>query len=430
MSLLFDSVALDRSGLRFVEPATEAAYRTWRVRRALRFARLGTVSGIVAWCGILVAIYAGIPERFAESAALIVLLIQPLQIAALASTYTRRWQQWAMPLMAVSNGVAGFLTIVVAMVAVGTPGVAAAAVTLLVYHAFTIFRMPPLLALLAVSPYVALTLVILARAYLDGLLTRADLTGYCVPPLAAMVTGVMVCVEIERAARETFHNERVIEQQQEALAGERANLSKFLAPEVAALVREQGIEATLTQHSLPITAVCCDLRGFTAYTEQHGAAQMAVVLREYYEIVIDVARRYGGTVKDFAGDGALVLVGAPLPRDDHAEAGVSLARDLLAAVERLTSRAGSESAPLGIGAGVASGICAVGAIGSQNRLEYTAIGAPVNLAARLCAHAGHRQILIAPATATLVPSRSEWQSTALHLKGFDGPIAAVIETVS
>ena len=56
----------------------------------------------------------------------------------------------------------------------------------------------------------------------------------------------------------------------------------------------------------------CDLRGFTAYTEKLGAAQMALVLREYYETIVTVAKRYGATVKDFAGDGALILVGAPL----------------------------------------------------------------------------------------------------------------------
>ena len=77
-----------------------------------------------------------------------------------------------------------------------------------------------------------------------------------------------------------------------------------------------------------LTAVSIDLRGFTHYTKIHGAAQMAIVLRDYYETVIEASREFGGTIKDFAGDGALILVGAPFQRNDHARAGLKLAREL------------------------------------------------------------------------------------------------------
>jgi len=195
------------------------------------------------------------------------------------------------------------------------------------------------------------------------------------------------------------------------------------------MVRERGIEATLVPETLTLTAVCCDLRGFTRYTEMQGASQMALVLRAYYETIVAVAKRYGATVKDFAGDGALILVGAPISRSDHAEVGLKLARELILDVKKITDAMRGEGAALGVGAGVASGACAVGAIGSQSRLEYTAVGSAVNLASRLCSRAGDAEVLIAPATAALVPRDPAWQTTSMQISGFSEPLSVLIETV-
>jgi class 3 adenylate cyclase len=423
-------LALEHWGLRFADPAAETDYRRWRVTSTLPFTRIGMTAGVVAWTVVLIAIYLGIPEGFRRAAAWILGVIMPLQLAAIVATYPRMLHRWAMPLTVLANAVAGFLAIAVSIAIVGSPGVAAGGVTLVVYFAFTIFRMSPPQALLAVMPYVLVIVYVLVAAFLSGRLGQAEFTGYMVVPLTAMLTGLVVCAALERIARETYRNERIIADQQQALLEERANLSKFLAPEVTQMVRERGLEATLAQQSLTITAVCCDLRGFTAYTEHHGAPQMAVVLREYYETVVEVARRYGGTVKDFAGDGALILVGAPLPRPDHAQGGLDLARDLVRTVGRMTARFATPAAPLGVGAGVASGTCAVGAIGSQNRLEYTAVGAPVNLAARLCAHATDGQILIAPDTASAVARGVSWREERVQLKGFTDVIPVTVEVCS
>jgi class 3 adenylate cyclase len=249
-------------------------------------------------------------------------------------------------------------------------------------------------------------------------------------PLMTIMTGLLVCGVLEYVTRQAYRSERVIARQQQALMEERAQLSRFLAPEVTRMVRERGIEATLVHETLTLTAVCCDLRGFTTYTEKHGASQMALVLREYYETIVAVAKRYGATVKDFAGDGALILVGAPISRPDHAEVGLQLARGLIVAVKRVTDAMSREGAALGVGAGVATGACAVGAIGSQSRLEYTAVGSAVNLASRLCSRAGDAEILIAPATAALVARDSTWRAQPMRLSGFDEPLSVLIETVS
>ena len=113
--------------------------------------------------------------------------------------------------------------------------------------------------------------------YRAARLNTAEIWAYTLMPLMTIMTGLLVCAVLETITRQAYRSERVIAQQQQALMEERAQLSRFLAPEVTRMVRERGIEATLVPETLTLTAVCCDLRGFTRYTEQHGAAQMARV---------------------------------------------------------------------------------------------------------------------------------------------------------
>lgn len=426
MAVATDDLSLNPAGLRFTDPATEADYARWRVRHTLPTIRSGQIAAIVAWTSVLTAIYFGVPERFAQAVRWVVVGMFPMHFGAIAATYRPSVQRLAMPITGVNNAGAGFMAIALSLVITRSLGVVAGSTTLVVYFALTIFRMPPLLGIAAVIPYVVYAVYLLVDGFMQGTLDRAEFTGYLILPATATVSGFVVCAAMERTTRETYRNERIIERQQQALDEERANLSKFLSPEVSRMVKERGIEGTLIQHTLPITVVCSDLRGFTAYTERFGAGLMATVLREYYDTVVTVAKNYDGTVKDFAGDGALILVGAPVSRPDHAEAGLALARDLATSCAQLVARYNTPEAPLGIGIGVATGMCAVGAIGSQNRFEYTAVGHAVNLAARLCAAATHGQILVCPTTAAASP-QSHAPRQAMRFKGFDEEVTVTIE---
>ncbi len=177
--------------------------------------------------------------------------------------------------------------------------------------------------------------------------------------------------------------------------GERgAFLSRFLSPQVAEQVRVGGLTTVMQPGEAVLTVVACDLRGFTAYAE--GVPSQAVIdlLGEYYETVGAAVAEVDGTIKDYAGDGILILIGAPLPHPDHAAAGLRLARRIHQVTRPVLDRWATEPHPLGIGVGVAGGRVTVGAIGSDARMEYTAVGTPVNLAARLCSAASDGEILI------------------------------------
>jgi class 3 adenylate cyclase len=206
--------------------------------------------------------------------------------------------------------------------------------------------------------------------------------------------------------------------------GERsAFLSRFLSPQVAEQVRADGLTTVMQPGELDLTVVACDLRGFTSYAE--GVPSQAVIdlLGEYYEAVGRAVAEVDGTIKDYAGDGVLVLVGAPLARRDHAVAALSLARRLHDVTRPVIDRWSTGPHPLGIGVGVASGRVTVGLIGSDARMEYTAVGTPVNLAARLCSAAAAGETLVDERLAAAAGTVGLVAQDPMRLKGFEAEVA-------
>lgn len=207
--------------------------------------------------------------------------------------------------------------------------------------------------------------------------------------------------------------------QYHVLQGQRGQfLSRFLSPQVAEVVNSRGLKAAMEQAHIEISVVCCDLRGFTAYASAHPSSRTIEVLRDYYSVVGKVVAEYGATIKDYAGDGILILVGAPLAIPDHARVSLEMAERIRDAGRALTKRWSTSRGRLGIGVGVASGFVTVGVIGSDSRLEYTAVGPAVNLASRLCEEAAHKEILIAPRTAELAGRDDLKPQRAGVIKGF------------
>ena len=135
------------------------------------------------------------------------------------------------------------------------------------------------------------------------------------------------------------------------------------------------------------TVLFSDLRGFTTFAERTAPEVVVDVLNRYFSEMSDAVLDNGGTLLGFLGDGILAVFGAPIASDDHADRALTAARQML--YERLPqfnawacSTLGSE-AEFRMGVGMCSGPFMSGNVGSSRRLEYTAIGDPVNTAARL-----------------------------------------------
>jgi class 3 adenylate cyclase len=191
--------------------------------------------------------------------------------------------------------------------------------------------------------------------------------------------------------------------------GQRAQfMSQFLAPQVAELVRTRGLRNAMARQRQTVSVACVDIRGFTSYAQANPPEKVMRLLRDFYGALGAAAAESGGTIKDLAGDGALILLGAPVAFPDHAARALGLARSLQ---DRTRSVVRKYSSRLGLGVGVATGEVAVGIVGQGARYEYVAVGPAVNLASRLCDEARDGEIRVDAETLTRagepLPERSE-----------------------
>lgn len=171
--------------------------------------------------------------------------------------------------------------------------------------------------------------------------------------------------------------------------GQRGEFMKqFLSPEVAKLVNHKGLHNAFPEKLADITAVDCDIRGFTAYAEAQQSQQVIGLLKAYYRTIGEVAKSFDATIKDYAGDGVLILVGAPLEVAHHETVALNMATQIQLRTRPLLQQYG-----LDLGIGVASGKVTVGLVGDA-RMEYAAIGSAVNRASRLCQQARGGNILV------------------------------------
>jgi adenylate cyclase len=131
-----------------------------------------------------------------------------------------------------------------------------------------------------------------------------------------------------------------------------------------------------------ITVMFVDLRGYTAFCESRPPAEIFTTVNRYTEAVSAVIRQQGGTIVEFNGDGMMAVLGASGPVRDKETRAVHAARELIAAVAALGPPSPTEGV-LAVGVGVATGRAFVGTLRSADRLIWTAVGNPVNLAARL-----------------------------------------------
>jgi class 3 adenylate cyclase len=173
-------------------------------------------------------------------------------------------------------------------------------------------------------------------------------------------------------------------------------LRRFLPPQVADLIVTSGTEKQLESHRREITALFCDLRGFTGFSESSDPEDVMALLREYHAAIGGIINKYGGTLERYAGDGVMVVFNDPIPVDNPALHAVLMAIDMRAAIGTLIEKWRKLGHDIGFGIGIAHGFATLGTIGFEGRFDYAAIGTVSNVASRLCDEAKPGQILISP----------------------------------
>jgi adenylate cyclase len=173
-------------------------------------------------------------------------------------------------------------------------------------------------------------------------------------------------------------------------------LRRFLPPQVADLIVASGTEKQLESHRREITALFCDLRGFTGFSESSDPEDVLALLREYHAAIGQIIVKYGGTLERFAGDGVMVIFNDPVPVENPTLQAVLMALDMRAAIGGMIEKWRDLGHDLGFGIGIAHGFATLGTIGFEGRFDYAAIGTVSNVASRLCDEAKPGQILISP----------------------------------
>jgi class 3 adenylate cyclase len=201
-------------------------------------------------------------------------------------------------------------------------------------------------------------------------------------------------------------------------------LRRFLPPQVADLIVSSGGEKQLESHRREITALFCDLRGFTAFSESADPEDVMALLREYHAAIGKIIFRHGGTLERFVGDGVMVIFNDPIPLENPPLHAVQMALEMRASIGTLAENWRRLGHEIGFGIGIAHGYATLGTIGFEGRYDYAAIGTVSNVASRLCDEAKPGQILISSRVLTEVKDAvSAEPAGELTLKGIRRPLA-------
>lgn len=171
-----------------------------------------------------------------------------------------------------------------------------------------------------------------------------------------------------------------------------------------------------------ISVLFCDIRGFTAHTQGMDPAEVIKMLNEHMTVLTQVVYEHNGVVDKFVGDLVMAIFGAPKSYGNDA---YNATRCAVRMIEERTKLNETSEHKLSMGIGIATGEAVAGCMGSADRLNYTVLGARVNLGARLCSQAGPMEVVIDGATKEKVGAPLEVVNLDdLMLKGFSQSVKA------
>lgn len=152
-----------------------------------------------------------------------------------------------------------------------------------------------------------------------------------------------------------------------------------------------------------VTMLNSDIAGFSALAQRMAAEELVRFLNDYFSRMIRVILAHGGNIDKFQGDGMLVVFGAPNPLDDHAERALNAARAMVREIDRFNRELVEAGRPgISVGMGLDTGEVVAGHVGSDDRMEFTLIGVPVNNSAYL-SKVRPARVLLSETTRALVP---------------------------
>jgi len=199
-----------------------------------------------------------------------------------------------------------------------------------------------------------------------------------------------------------------------------ALFSQYVPEEVARrLVDEDRAGHAAEGERLDMTVLFCDLRGFTALSENLEPSVVRTMLNHYYDRVTELVLEQSGTLMKYVGDEVFAIWGAPLPDADHPAHALECAIAIQALTPRLNRELVEQGCPeVSFGIGLNSGEAVAAHFGGGRRRQYDVVGDTVNVGARLCSQAGRGEIILSDQLLQRVPDPPEVEPVGpVTLKG-------------
>ena len=273
-------------------------------------------------------------------------------------------------------------------------------------------------------------IMISALDELDSVVRCIELgaADYLPKPFNPVILGARVRASLADKRLRDLEAEHAAEQAEllATIERQKEELARLLSPQVAALVSSSEGEQLLAGHRREATAVFCDLRGFTTFSDSAEPEEVLGLLREYHAFMGSLVVEHGGTLEHFAGDGMMIFFNDPVPQPDHVARAVKMAVAMRAGFDALATKWAKLGFELGLGIGIATGYATLGRIGFEGRYDYGMVGTSVIVASRLSSAAGAGQILLNPRAHAAVEDLVATEAVGeLQLKGFARPIPTV-----
>jgi len=204
------------------------------------------------------------------------------------------------------------------------------------------------------------------------------------------------------------------------LEAQRRLFERMVSPAVIEQLDPNGLQ--LGGKRTEITALFADIRGFTTYSEHLAPERLVSILNLYLAAMADAVLAQEGTVDKFMGDAIMAWFNAPIPQPDHTLRAVKTALAIRESIENLYKELASDS-HLSFGIGIHFGDAVLGLIGTEKRLEYTAISDTVNTAKRIQENSAKNQILISREAFARVEGHVDARPVAeMAVKGRSKPV--------
>ena len=205
-------------------------------------------------------------------------------------------------------------------------------------------------------------------------------------------------------------------------------LAKYLSPQIYKNIFETDTDKVETYTRKKLSIFFSDIKEFTSLSDRLDPDLLAEIINEYLSEMTEIALKFGGTIDKFIGDAILIFFGDPETEGTTVDAEKCLnmaiaMRKRVGELDAVWKKEKGISEGLQVRMGISTGYCTVGNFGSVQRVDYTVLGSPVNLAARLEAACVPQEILVSPETKGLVNNLFEFEEKKyLKLKGFSDTI--------